>query len=83
MPKVDYAKELNDLIEIVIQETASDIHFSVGSNPLIRVTGSLIPLLKKPVLTNEDVVSFLDVMLNDQQMADFVSKKRARLFFCA
>jgi twitching motility protein PilT len=81
MAKVDYAKELNDLIEIVIAEGASDIHFSVASNPLIRVTGSLIPLLKKPILTNDDVVSFLDVMLNDQQMSDFIQKKELDFSF--
>lgn len=75
MATVDYARELNDLIEIVIAEGASDIHFSVDSNPLIRVTGSLIPLLKKPILTNDDVMNLLDVMLNDQQMSDFVAKK--------
>ncbi len=81
MAKVDYAKELNDLIEIVIAEGASDIHFSVASTPLIRVTGSLIPLLKKPILTNDDVLSFLDVMLNDQQMSDFVQKKELDFSF--
>ena len=55
MSKVDYAKELKDLIDIVMSESGSDLHLSVGSHPMIRVAGALIPLVKKPILTNEDV----------------------------
>lgn len=64
---VDYKKELNALIDIIIQEQASDVHFSVGSHPLIRVSGTLIPLLKKPILTDADVAAFAKVMLREEQ----------------
>lgn len=64
---VDYKKELNALIDIIIQEQASDVHFSVGSHPLIRVSGTLIPLLKKPILTDADVAGFAKVMLREEQ----------------
>lgn len=60
---VDYRKELNALIEIVINERASDLHFSVDAHPIIRVAGSLIPLLKKPILTNDDVDGFAKVLM--------------------
>jgi Tfp pilus assembly pilus retraction ATPase PilT len=55
---VDYKKELQLLIDILLEEKASDMHFSVGSHPLIRVSGTLIPLVKKPILTNTDVDAF-------------------------
>lgn len=69
---VDYKKELNALIEILIQEKASDIHFSVGSHPLIRVSGSLIPLVKKPILTDSDVKSFVKIMLREDQFKSYL-----------
>ncbi|NCT02178.1 type IV pilus twitching motility protein PilT [Candidatus Parcubacteria bacterium] len=64
---VDYKRELNVLIELILQEQASDLHFSVGAHPLIRVSGTLIPLLKKPILTDADVNSFAKVLMRIDQ----------------
>ncbi|MBP6924157.1 MAG: type IV pilus twitching motility protein PilT [Candidatus Pacebacteria bacterium] len=64
---VDYKRELHGLIELILQEKASDLHFSVDSHPLIRVSGALIPLLKKPILTNADVNAFAKVLMRDDQ----------------
>lgn len=72
MAGVDYRKELNALIDIVVSEGASDIHFSVGAHPTIRVTGSLIPLVKKPILTDEDVNGFSSVLLSKDQHDRFL-----------
>ncbi len=65
---VDYKRELQSLIELLITEKSSDIHFSVGSHPLIRVSGTLIPLVKKPILTDADVVGFAKTMLRPDQL---------------
>lgn len=64
---VDYKHELAALVELVIQEKASDLHFSVGAHPLIRVSGTLIPLLKKPILTAKDVDEFAGVLMRKEQ----------------
>lgn len=64
---VDYKRELGALIELILQEQASDLHFSVGAHPLIRVSGTLIPLLKKPILTDADVNAFAKVLMRDDQ----------------
>ena len=69
---VDYKKELNSLIEIILQEQASDLHLSVDSHPLIRVSGTLIPLIKKPILTDSDVKGFIKVLMREDQMARYV-----------
>lgn len=65
---VDYKHELNGLIETLLTEKASDLHLSVGSHPLIRVTGRLIPLTKKPILTDSDVVGFAKVLMRPDQI---------------
>ena len=71
MASVNYKKELEDLVDIVVSERGSDIHFSVGSHPMIRVAGSLLPLVKKPVLTDEDAKGFLDALISDEQKQRF------------
>lgn len=73
MASVDYKRELEDLINIVIDENGSDIHFSVGSNPIIRVAGSLIPLIKKPVLTMEDNLEFFRAMVGNEHEKEFLT----------
>jgi len=55
---LDYKREFNSLIDIVLSERASDLHFSVGAHPIIRVAGSLIPLVQKPILTDDDIAGF-------------------------
>ncbi len=72
MASVDYKRELEDLIDIVITENGSDIHLSVGAHPIIRVAGSLIPLIKKPILTNADVLGFLRAMITKEQEEKFM-----------
>jgi len=64
---VDYKRELQALIDLLINEKASDMHFAVDSHPLIRVSGTLIPLVKKPILTEHDVSAFAKVMMRDDQ----------------
>jgi twitching motility protein PilT len=60
---VDYKKELELLIASVVNEHGSDLHLSVGNHPTIRVSGSLIPLLRKPILTDADVFAFAKVLM--------------------
>lgn len=81
MSKVDYKRELGDLIEILVSEHGSDIHLSVGWHPLLRVTGSLIPLVKKPVLTEEDVDGFLKVLMREERYVKYLEQKESDFSF--
>ena len=60
---MDYKKVIEDLVNLVIKENASDLHLSVGRTPIIRVTGSLIPLVKIPPLSENDMKGILNVIL--------------------
>ena len=71
MASVDYRKELEELVGVVVSEKGSDIHLSVGSHPSVRVMGSLVPLVKKPVLSTEDILGFLSVLLNEKKRTEF------------
>ncbi len=50
---------LKALFDTVVAEDASDLHLSVGNNPILRISGSLVPLLQHPILTPELTMSYL------------------------
>ena len=68
-------KLLNELIDIVVKESASDLHLSEGRPPVIRVSNFLIPLVKMPVLSQGDMEGFLTVFLSPEAKTEFESRK--------
>lgn len=73
---MEYKKALEDLVEIVIKENGSDIHLSEGRHPMLRVAGSLIPLIKKPILTKEDTAGYIEHLLSEPSKVIFAEKKQ-------
>jgi len=71
----DYKKELETLVAVLKREGASDLHITAGHVPIVRVSGSLIPLVKRAELSNEDTVGFLKELLSDEQFDGFLKKK--------
>ncbi|MDD5050408.1 MAG: PilT/PilU family type 4a pilus ATPase [Candidatus Pacebacteria bacterium] len=72
---MDYKKELEELIEIVVREGGSDIHFSEGMHPTIRVSGFLVPINKKAVLTKGDTLGFITELLNREKKELFLKEQ--------
>ncbi len=75
MNMTNYKKELEDLILMTIRQGASDLHLSVNRHPTIRVSGSLLPLVKKDILTNDDVVALLSELVSKEKMEEFLREK--------
>src|SRR4030095_14701663 len=48
---------VNDLLKIAAQSGASDLHIKVGTYPMMRVRGTLVPATEEPRLEHEDVVA--------------------------
>lgn len=76
MATVDYKHELKDLIDLLIEQNGSDLHFGVGSHPIIRVAGSLMPLVNMPILTEQDVDGFAKVLLSKKNHEAFTEGAR-------
>ena len=74
---MDYKKEIQDLVSLVINQGASDLHLSAGRQPYIRVSGELIPLLKRAVLTDVDLQGFLSIFLSPINKEIFAKDKTA------
>jgi len=72
---MDYKKELNDLIKLVFQEGASDLHISEGKKPTIRVSGMLLPLVKREVFDKETIIGILSELISKENRDYFLKNK--------
>lgn len=71
----DYKKEFEDLLEVVMKEAASDLHITEGRYPTVRVNGFLTPLMNRKVLTKEDTMGFMSVVLTEEDRDLFLREK--------
>ncbi|OGI82010.1 type IV pili twitching motility protein PilT [Candidatus Nomurabacteria bacterium RIFCSPLOWO2_02_FULL_44_12] len=69
---MNYKKELEELILTVIRENGSDLHLGASRVPALRVSGELIFLSKNPVLTQEDMLGFLNEILEKKKVDRFM-----------
>jgi twitching motility protein PilT len=54
---------VNDLLKLAVQSGASDLHLKVGTYPMIRVRGTLIPATEERRLEHEDLVAMAAAVL--------------------
>jgi twitching motility protein PilT len=76
---MEYKKEIEELVQTVVHEGASDLHLSEGRNPSIRVSGNLIPLIKKPILSASDMKGISNEFLSDRNK-QILEKERSADF---
>ncbi len=72
---MEYKKQLEHLLEIVVAENASDLHMTAGRNPILRVSGFLAPLVKEPVLSPEDMKGLINELLTPINKDKFYETK--------
>jgi len=71
----DYQQQLEELLEAVGKQNASDLHISVARHPTLRIDGELIPLVKYPIITPEDAQGLVFALLTDEQKDKFLKEK--------
>ena len=62
---------VNDLLKTAVEAGASDLHLKVGSFPVMRVRGSLVPLTSTKRLDHEDTVAMAAAVMSTQQRQKF------------
>jgi twitching motility protein PilT len=77
----DYKQDLNDLIRTVFQEGASDLHLSEAKRPTIRVSGMLLPLLQRNILSKEDMIGILSELVTLENKENFLKNKELDFSF--
>jgi len=66
---------LSKLLDTLIAEGGSDLHLSPGSPPIIRVAGSLLPLVQEEVLTPAKTDAILKSIAPANRAVDFENKQ--------
>ncbi len=72
---MDYQKFLNDLLTNLMHEDGSDLHLGAGRKPAIRINGELIFLVNLPVLSSEDMVGILSILVGKEKTQQFLENK--------
>jgi len=65
---------IEDLLHLLVERGASDLHLKAGSAPMIRVDGELTPASYE-ILTPDTVRRLIESILTDEQKAKFVADK--------
>ena len=62
---------INDLLKMTVEKNASDLHLKVGSHPMARIDGDLMPMTELKRLMQEDTVSMAYSIMNARQKQRF------------
>ncbi|MBI1974671.1 MAG: PilT/PilU family type 4a pilus ATPase [Candidatus Zambryskibacteria bacterium] len=77
----EHEKLLDELVETVFKEGASDLHFAEGRLPVIRVANFLIPLTKISPLSRQDTEVLISAMLTPEQKKEFENSKEVNFAY--
>jgi len=66
--------DITDIFELAVQKGASDIIITVGSPPVLRINGELLPT-NAGLLGSDDTKRLVYDILDSQQVAEFEAKK--------
>src|SRR5260370_33089503 len=72
---------VNDLLKIAVEQGASDLHLKVGSYPMRRVGGALIPATDEKRLDHEDVVAMSAAVMSTAQRQKFKDAQEVDLAY--
>jgi len=72
---------VNDLLKIAVDAGASDLHLKVGSYPMMRVRGALMPAVEDKRLDHEDVVAMSAAVMSTSQRQRFKEMQEVDLAY--
>ncbi len=72
---------VNELLKIAVEKGASDLHLKVGSFPMMRVHGTLMPAMEDRRLTHEDTVAMAASVMSAPQRQAFKDQQEVDLAY--
>ncbi len=63
------------ILTAAAERQSSDVHLSVGNQPMLRRSGKLEPLAEEQVLTPEAMLEFVELLLPQDKQAVFVQQR--------
>lgn len=73
--------EINELLKKAIAENASDLHIKVGSPPITRVTGELLPMTSEEKVSQQDAMKIAFAVMSPGQREVFKQKNELDLAY--
>jgi twitching motility protein PilT len=65
---------INDLLGMTVNKGASDLHLKVGSVPVLRINGELVPQDRLPEMTPEDMRQVFEELTTEEQRSSFADE---------
>src|SRR3954463_1218610 len=72
---------VNDLLKIAVENGASDLHIKVGSYPMMRQRGLLVPATEEKRLNHEDVVAMSAAVMSNIHREKFKDAQEVDLAY--
>jgi twitching motility protein PilT len=72
---------VNDLLKIAVESGASDLHLKVGTYPMMRVRGTLMPATEEKRLDHEDIVAMAAAVLPTGHREKFKENREVDLAY--
>ncbi len=73
--------EINELLKTAIAQGASDLHIKVGSPPIMRVTGELLPLISEERISQQEAMKIAFAVMSPGQREIFKQKNELDLAY--
>jgi twitching motility protein PilT len=73
--------DINELLKKAVSLTASDVHIKVGSPPIVRVTGELIPMSDEERISQQDAMKIAFSVMSPGQREIFKQKNEIDLAY--
>lgn len=74
-------KRLEELLDLTVSQGGSDLHVYVGGSPIVRVSGSLIPITKFPALEAEETEAMLKSIVPPERWESFMKNQSIDLSY--
>lgn len=75
------AATLAQMMQLLFENAASDLHLVSGQPPTVRVNGHLVPIQGEAILTGEQVHELALQLLTEEQLAAFEKRKEIDLSY--
>lgn len=74
-------KILDELVDTMVKQGASDLHLAEGRRPVIRVSNFLVDMAKMPILTRQDMEAIHSLLLTDTNAKEFAGVKETNFAY--
>jgi twitching motility protein PilT len=72
---------IDDLLRAAVGKNASDLHLKVGAYPMMRVSGSLVPVSEEKRLSNDDTLAMGATIMSSSQREKFKEHQEVDLAY--